>query len=123
MKHETDYKKHWEYRDDHIRYIVCNICFRNSISPVLAPVNTNRGDSVMSYREVQLQAENRTLKAREVDFIKLCGEQEEEITTLREAVKRFKTTWEDTASDDSVWEADMEDSRAALFNQVTRENV
>ena len=37
----------------------------------------------MSYREVQLQAENSTLTAREADLIKLCGEQEEEIAKLR----------------------------------------
>jgi len=38
----------------------------------------------MSYREGRVLAENRTLKAREAGFIKLCDEQKAENAKLRE---------------------------------------
>ena len=48
---------------------------------------------------------------------KCCGVLEEN-AKLREAINRFKNAWEDSDSNDTAWEAAMEDSRAALFSQV-----
>ena len=37
---------------------------------------------------------------------------------LRKAIDRFKNAWEDSDSDDAIWEVDVEYSRTALFGQV-----
>lgn len=41
-----------------------------------------------------------------------------EVVKLQKAITRFKDAWEDTDSDDAIWEVDVEYSRTALFDKV-----